>query len=127
MDQRVAQEQLSEDPSVLRRLRINMIADRVFAGATRFFAIFVTGIVLAILISLIEGAMPVLKKFGLGFFISDAWNPVTDTYGALVPIVGTLVTSSHCDADRRSGELRHRAVHHRIGAGLAQAPYRHGG
>ena len=70
-----------------------MIADRVFAGATRFFALFVTAIVLAILIALIEGSLPVLKKFGLGFFFSAAWNPVTDTYGALVPIVGTLVTS----------------------------------
>jgi phosphate transport system permease protein len=36
---------------------------------------------------------PALSRFGLGFFTSTTWNPVTDVYGAAGPIVGTLVTS----------------------------------
>ena len=34
-----------------------------------------------------------IDKFGFDFIFSDLWNPVTEEFGALVPIVGTLVTS----------------------------------
>jgi hypothetical protein len=34
-----------------------------------------------------------ITKFGLPFLWDAEWNPVTDEFGALVPIVGTLVTS----------------------------------
>src|SRR5204863_753581 len=34
-----------------------------------------------------------MRKFGLGFLASAEWNPVTEQFGALVPIVGTLATS----------------------------------
>jgi len=93
LDQRATQPQLTETAEVVRRLRVNRFIDRLFAGATRFFAILVTASVLGILITLINGALPALQKFGLAFFYSAQWNPVTDQYGALVPIVGTLVTS----------------------------------
>lgn len=43
--------------------------------------------------SLAWGGWPALAKFGLGFFVSSEWNPVTDVYGAAGPIVGTLITS----------------------------------
>jgi len=39
------------------------------------------------------GSLPALRTFGLGFIASPQWNPVTEQFGALVPIVGTLVTS----------------------------------
>jgi len=60
---------------------------------TRGFAYFVLVIVAAILITLIIGAWPALQKFGLGFLVSDDWNPVTEQFGAAVAIFGTLVTS----------------------------------
>lgn len=47
-----------------------------------------------LLISLFIGGWPAFAKFGLGFFTSTTWNPVTDVYGAAGPIVGTLVTSA---------------------------------
>ena len=34
------------------------------------------------------------QKFGLGFFFTNVWNPVTSEFGALAPIYGTLVTSA---------------------------------
>ena len=36
---------------------------------------------------------PAFREFGLGFLSSQDWNPVTDRYGALPLIFGTLVTS----------------------------------
>ena len=32
--------------------------------------------------------------FGLPFLWTEAWNPVTEKFGALAPIYGTLVTSA---------------------------------
>lgn len=34
------------------------------------------------------------RAFGLRFFVSSEWNPVTDVYGALPAIVGTLLTTA---------------------------------
>lgn len=76
-----------------RRSRRGAVLDAAFRGATRFFALLVLLLVAAILTSLVIGAAPALSKFGLGFLSSDTWNPVTDSFGALAPIYGTLVTS----------------------------------
>jgi phosphate transport system permease protein len=54
----------------------------------------VFGSVIGILVSLFIGALPAIQKFGLGFLSSSAWNPVTEDFGALVAIFGTLVTSA---------------------------------
>lgn len=67
--------------------------DRLFQRATLFFALLVLLMLAAILVSLLIGAWPALAKFGVGFLFSSEWNPVTGEFGALVPIVGTLVTS----------------------------------
>ena len=47
----------------------------------------------AVIISLIDGSIPALRAFGLNFLIEERWNPVTEKFGALAPIYGTLVTS----------------------------------
>jgi len=39
------------------------------------------------------GGWPALSTFGLSFFTSTTWNPVTDVYGGAGPILGTLITS----------------------------------
>jgi len=44
--------------------------------------------------SLTAGAWPAIKAFGLPFLWTEAWNPVTERFGALAPIYGTLVTSA---------------------------------
>lgn len=67
--------------------------DLVFRNTTRFFAFFVLALLLGILLSLLTGSLPAIKAFGFGFLFSDEWNPVTEKFGALVPIFGTLVTS----------------------------------
>ncbi len=67
--------------------------DILFRSVTRLSAFAVLALLLAIIASLIVGSMPAIHAFGLGFLTSSEWNPVTDKFGALVPIVGTLVTS----------------------------------
>ena len=67
--------------------------DVAFENLTRFFALVVFSILLAVLVTLVIGSEPTLKKYGLGFLWSAEWDPVQEEFGALVPIYGTLVTS----------------------------------
>jgi phosphate transport system permease protein len=67
--------------------------DILFRGVTRLSAVAVLALLLAIIVSLIYGSLPAMKAFGFGFLFSAEWNPVTDKFGALVPIVGTLATA----------------------------------
>lgn len=74
----------------LNRLRLS---DLVFRLVTRTSAIMVLALLGGVIIALIIGAMPAFKAFGFGFLTSQSWNPVTEQFGALAPIYGTLVTS----------------------------------
>ena len=67
--------------------------DRAFERLTQGFAVLVLATLVAILLALSVAALPAMQKFGLGFFVTDVWNPVTKDFGALAPIYGTLVTS----------------------------------
>jgi phosphate transport system permease protein len=75
---------------VLARLGLG---DAVFRYLTRAAALAVLGILGGVIIALIIGAIPALQAFGLNFVIEERWNPVTERFGALAPIYGTLVTS----------------------------------
>jgi phosphate transport system permease protein len=68
--------------------------DVVFRGATWFFAVFVLLILTGVIVSLVAGALPALQHYGWGFIVSSRWNPVTEDFGALPAIYGTLVTSA---------------------------------
>jgi phosphate transport system permease protein len=76
---------------VLRRLRTG---DILFRTLTRCAAIAVLVLLSGTILSLVLGAAPALGKFGFGFLTSESWNPVTEEFGALAPIYGTLVTSA---------------------------------
>ena len=67
--------------------------DLLFRLATQFFAFLVLLLLAGIIVSLLAGSFPALRAFGPGFLTSPQWNPVTEQFGALVPIVGTLTTS----------------------------------
>jgi len=43
--------------------------------------------------ALADGAWVSIKTFGWSFLTSQAWNPVTENFGALASIYGTLITS----------------------------------
>jgi len=76
-----------------RRRPAGHAGDAVFHGLTVFFALLVLTILGGVIASLVWGALPALRKFGFGFIANGAWNPVTENFGALAPIYGTLVTS----------------------------------
>ncbi len=67
--------------------------DKVFRRVTRAAALFVLVLLSAIAISLLIGAWPAIRAFGFGFLTSQSWNPVTEKFGGLAPIYGTIVTS----------------------------------
>jgi phosphate transport system permease protein len=76
--------------SALGRMRRNDIAYRAL---TRGAAIFVLILLGAVIVALIDGSLPAWRAFGLNFLVEQRWNPVTERFGALAPIYGTLVTS----------------------------------
>jgi len=75
---------------ILGRLRFS---DALFRHLTRAAAIVVLIILSGVIIALIRGSLPALQAFGFNFLIEERWNPVTEKFGALAPIYGTLVTS----------------------------------
>ena len=68
--------------------------DFIFRHLTFLFALLVLLILGGIIVALIDGALPALRYFGVAFLYTDVWNPVTERFGALAPIYGTLVTSA---------------------------------
>jgi phosphate transport system permease protein len=77
-----------------RTKRRSPLGDMAFGSLTFFFALLVLLLLSGVLGSLVAGAWPALRHFGLGFIVADTWNPVTEKFGALAPIFGTLVTSA---------------------------------
>jgi phosphate transport system permease protein len=76
---------------VLGRLAL---VDRIFNLATRGAAMVVLVILGGVIVSLVYGSWPAMRAFGFGFFVSQSWNPVTENFGALPAIYGTIMTSA---------------------------------
>ncbi|HDL3246124.1 TPA: phosphate ABC transporter permease subunit PstC, partial [Mannheimia haemolytica] len=64
-----------------------------FHHTTRFFALLVFALLVVVLVSLLLGSWEALSRFGVSFLWENEWNPVNDRYGALVPIIGTLISA----------------------------------
>jgi phosphate transport system permease protein len=71
-----------------------LVYERVFRSATLAAAILVLVILGGVVASLVQGSLPALSHFGFSFVTREVWNPVTDRFGALAPIYGTVVTSA---------------------------------
>jgi phosphate transport system permease protein len=67
--------------------------DRTFRYLTLGTALFVVGLLILLIYELVDGSRISFSRFGLGFFTSTVWNPVTGDFGALPYIWGTLYTS----------------------------------
>jgi len=68
--------------------------DWLFERTTMAFALVVLFALVGILAALAWASVPAFQKFGLGFFVTNVWNPVTMDFGALAPIYGTLATAA---------------------------------
>jgi phosphate transport system permease protein len=58
-------------------------------GATGIFVLLITGL----FVELFLNSLPSIRAFGLSFLWSSEWNPVTERFGALPFIYGTVVSS----------------------------------
>jgi len=75
------------------RRRVAPWADAVFAALSQGAAWLTLAMMVGIIGSLIVGAAPALKAFGLGFLTTAEWDPVQEKFGGLAMIYGTVATS----------------------------------
>lgn len=83
----------SEEVDRAARMRRYRTSDRAFRLVTLAAALIVLALLGGVILSLVIGAWPALSAFGLSFLTTEKWNPVTEQFGALAPIYGTIVTS----------------------------------
>ncbi|HEU4716311.1 MAG TPA: phosphate ABC transporter permease subunit PstC [Bacteroidia bacterium] len=67
--------------------------ERVFRRTLLSQAIFFVVLLLAIGVTLVMHSLPSIKALGFGFVYGKDWDPVSDEYGALPFLIGTLITS----------------------------------
>jgi phosphate transport system permease protein len=67
--------------------------ERGFRGLTLASALLVPGVMLGIGFDLVISSWPAFRTFGLGFLVSQDWNPVAQSFGAASSIFGTLVST----------------------------------
>ena len=82
---------LASDPRLGHRSALT--GDRAFAGAVRSASVLILALLGAIIVVLLYGGLPAFHHFGPSFLTTAVWNPVTDHYGALTAIFGTIVTA----------------------------------
>jgi phosphate transport system permease protein len=78
--------------SDLRRSGIRL-GDLLFKGIAIAAALAATILLGLIAWKIFDLAWPAIKEFGLSFIWTEAWDPVTQQFGALIFIYGTVVTS----------------------------------
>jgi len=86
-------EEMSSVPERAAAVRKGGARDSRFRFLTLSAALLVLAIFGGVMTSLIIGSVPAMQHFGWSFLYSEAWNPVTEKFGALASIYGTLVTS----------------------------------
>jgi len=64
-----------------------------FRNLTWLSAALVLVLLAGVIVSLAYGSWPALKTFKGEFLYQQTWNPVTEKFGALAPLYGTVVTS----------------------------------
>lgn len=84
---------MSSAEAFARHLAGQRLRERIFRGSTLAAAMLLLLLLGGVVLSLLHAAWPAFARFRLAFITRDVWNPVTDHYGALSAIYGTLVTS----------------------------------
>jgi phosphate transport system permease protein len=77
-----------------RRPQNRGFGDRAFRWFTLLMALVVFVLIILIALELAGGSVLSLKKFGWRFLVSREWDPVSQKFGALPCIFGTLVSSA---------------------------------
>ena len=69
------------------------LIERLFSGTTLAMALLVLALLGGVMVALVHGAWPAFSRFKFAFVARQVWNPVTDEFGALAAIYGTVITS----------------------------------
>jgi phosphate transport system permease protein len=80
-------------PEIDLRRRGIRLGDIVFKGIAVAAALAATFLLGLIAYKVFDLAWPAIQDFGLSFVWTEAWDPVTNEFGALIFIYGTVVTS----------------------------------
>lgn len=78
---------------IQRMLGKSNLGDFVFEKLTLLFAVLVLSLVVLMAYEMYVNSKLSIAKFGWGFLTSSTWDPVTEVYGALPVIYGTIVSS----------------------------------
>ena len=77
----------------LLRVSSGEVPDRIFKSAMALCGVAVLGVLVLIVYELLSGSGLSWHAFGFKFFAGSDWNPVSEQFGALPFIYGTLVSS----------------------------------
>jgi phosphate transport system permease protein len=80
-------------PSFHSHLRREATAEGVFRWLTIGSAALVLFLLAGVMLALCYGGWPALKTFKFAFLTREVWNPVTEQFGALAALYGTVITS----------------------------------
>ena len=75
------------------RRRVAPWADNLFAILAQSAAWLTLALMAGIIGSLLVGAAPAIREFGLAFLWTSEWDPVQEKFGGLVMIYGTVMSS----------------------------------
>ena len=81
------------DRSRARRKRVDRVGDRVLYGVCLAAALTAIAVIVLVVYQVVDGAMPAISKFGLGFIADTTWQPNFGEFGAGSLLFGTIVTS----------------------------------
>ena len=92
--------------------------DRIFRALIMAIVWIVLAIFAGVLVVLVSGAWPAMKRFGPGFIVRTGWDPVHLVFGALPFMVGTIIVAVGAMVLAGGVGLVDRHLHHRIAAAL---------
>jgi phosphate transport system permease protein len=93
--EKAAQEDEGAAPPELGDLKVSAphAGDRIFKALTGTFGAVVLALPLVMMVLLYSASRPSIQKFGPSFLTGTSWNPVSESFGALPFIFGTVVSS----------------------------------
>jgi len=78
----------------LLRKRADRLGDRAIFGICLLAALLAAGTIFLVGYQIVDGAMPAINKFGLGFVTDTTWQPNFGKFGAGALLFGTAITSA---------------------------------
>lgn len=77
---------------MIRRGDLNF-SDKIFYWVLKSLAFGIIGLLVVLFILLLKMSWPIFSKIGLSFYFLNEWNPVTEEFGAMAFIYGTIATA----------------------------------